>query len=155
MKERPEIHIVEAEHEEKPSNPYLLGKDCLIDTGVNSTPEEAILPFFRESHIEPSGLSIACITHGHGDHSWGLDVIKRLAPAITSMAHELDVEWIEYPEPQIQDTFNPYIVWPPDVGESLSHLRHIAGPGARINVTLKGKERPVLDSGWDLEIVHC
>lgn len=61
----------------------------LVDTGLESTPEEYIFPFLRSLGRKEKEISIVVNTHCDGDHIEGNESVKRVSGAQIA-AHRLD-----------------------------------------------------------------
>src|SRR5918997_1606110 len=65
----------------RPFSQYLLRDEqtLLVDTGINSTPEEVILPWFEANGLKIRDLAYVLISHADVDHCGGNSAIKRAA----------------------------------------------------------------------------
>lgn len=62
----------------------------LVDTGVPQT-KGKLLAALAEQGVKPGDLGLIVITHGHADHSGGLDVL-RTSPGTKIAVHRLDAD---------------------------------------------------------------
>src|SRR5258708_32576654 len=105
----------------------------LIDSGINTTPHEYILPAFRQAGIKPALL--VC-THGHVDHFGGNATLRDQYPDLKIALHRADVIWAEDHERHLHEM---YVCMPQtwqfaDGGKS--HLE-MCGANAAIDIHLK------------------
>lgn len=80
----------------RPLAQYLLcdERSLLVDTGVATTPDQAILPVFAGIGLDPTNLDHVVITHADADHFGGNARIRAAAPRAVFCAHAADVAWI-------------------------------------------------------------
>jgi glyoxylase-like metal-dependent hydrolase (beta-lactamase superfamily II) len=68
----------------------ILGESVtLIDTGLQSSPQEAIFPLLKKFHRSPEEIKNIILTHTHGDHFEGISSILEHADA-SIYVHELE-----------------------------------------------------------------
>ena len=68
----------------------ILGESVtLIDTGLQSSPREAIFPLLEKFHRSPKEIENIILTHAHGDHFEGIPSILEYADA-SIYVHELE-----------------------------------------------------------------
>lgn len=65
---------------------------ALVDSGINTTPDDYVLPFFEAVGRKPDLL---VNTHGHVDHFGGNARLKEAFPDLRIAAHTIDARWIE------------------------------------------------------------
>ena len=124
----------------------------LVDTGIASTPEATIFPFFDEIKLKPQRLTLSVTTHADLDHQGGNDAIKKISPGTLLSCGEGDRELVENPESLYGQRYN-FLKDNHDVGFE-------GGPspdaGARryMDVTFNGGERIHLGENWWLEVLH-
>ncbi len=60
----PGIHRIESVLGPRPFSQYLLRgeRSLLVDTGINATPADVILPFFETSDLDPEGLDYVVLS---------------------------------------------------------------------------------------------
>ena len=68
-------------------------KAVIVDTGYPGN-GESILDSLRENLINPSGISLIMITHGHIDHYGSADELRKLTGAPVAM-HRADAEYLK------------------------------------------------------------
>lgn len=91
----PGIRMIETPFQGVPLMLYLIegdGELALVDSGISTTPEEHLLPFFRELGRGPDLL---VNTHGHVDHFGGNATLRAAFPDLRIAAHHIDARWIE------------------------------------------------------------
>ncbi|CAN5845118.1 hypothetical protein BH24CHL6_BH24CHL6_03740 [soil metagenome] len=94
----PGLHRVEGLLGERIVACYLLvGDDAalLVDTGVDGTPGDSILPYARDIGLAPEQISWIVVTHCDVDHMGGNAAARQLFPAARFVAHGGDVELME------------------------------------------------------------
>lgn len=67
-------------------------RTVLIDSGINTTPDEFIIPALEKANIKPDLL---VNTHGHVDHFGGNSRIREVYPDIKIAVHTVDADWVE------------------------------------------------------------
>ena len=65
---------------------------AIVDSGISSTPDRQIAPYFAEIGRAPDWL---VNTHAHVDHYGGNGRMQQLYPDLRIAAHEIDARWIE------------------------------------------------------------
>jgi glyoxylase-like metal-dependent hydrolase (beta-lactamase superfamily II) len=65
---------------------------ALIDSGINTTPDQFIFPALRKAGLKPDLL---INTHGHVDHFGGNGRVRQEYPDIKIAIHAIDAPWIE------------------------------------------------------------
>jgi len=65
---------------------------ALVDSGIATTPDDFVLPFFKAIGRTP-GLLVN--THAHVDHFGGNLRLKESLPGLKVAAHHIDARWIE------------------------------------------------------------
>jgi glyoxylase-like metal-dependent hydrolase (beta-lactamase superfamily II) len=124
----------------------------LVDTGIATTPEQAIFPYMDRLKLTPERLTLAITTHADLDHQGGNDAIKRVSPRTGLACGEADRALVEHPGALFDQRYN-HLRKEHDVG-----LDPEPGPEAgrprRMDFTLSGGERVRLRDDWDLEVLH-
>src|SRR5690242_6252934 len=90
----PGIHRIESDLGVRFMAQYLLVgelRSLLIDTGIGSTPDEALIPALERLGIEPD---VIAISHADLDHSGGNRRMHERYPDALLACHELDRPWI-------------------------------------------------------------
>jgi glyoxylase-like metal-dependent hydrolase (beta-lactamase superfamily II) len=67
----------------------------LVDSGIDGTIEEHVVPALREIGLEPADITDVIISHADVDHYGGDAALRRLAPGARIRAHALDRPLIE------------------------------------------------------------
>jgi glyoxylase-like metal-dependent hydrolase (beta-lactamase superfamily II) len=106
----PGIHRIEAPLGDRYVACYLvLGEDALlVDTGLDATPRESILPYCRKIGLAPARVRWVVPTHADVDHMGGNAAARELFPAATLVAHELDVALIEDVERIVAERYSEF-----------------------------------------------
>lgn len=89
----PGIERIESVFGPRPFAQYLLRdeRSMLIDTGVDSTPGDVIVPFFEQIAFAPKSLTYVLNSHADVDHFGGNAALRRAAPQAIFCASALDV----------------------------------------------------------------
>ena len=124
----------------------------LVDTGIASTPEATIFPFFDEIKLKPQRLTLSVTTHADLDHQGGNDAIKRISPGTMLSCGEADRELVENPESLYGQRYN-FLKNDHDVGFE-GDPSPDAGRHRYMDVTFNGGERIHLGENWWLEVLH-
>jgi glyoxylase-like metal-dependent hydrolase (beta-lactamase superfamily II) len=148
----PGIHRIESVLGPRPFSQYLLRdeRSLLVDTGVEETPAEVILPFL-------DGLQPDFVLNSHADvdHFGGNAAIREAAPEALFFAHALDVPWIESAEAIMRERYGWYerygLGYEPEV---FAWLRDAIGPDLPIDVHLQGGERIRLGPRLTVEVLN-
>lgn len=130
-------------------------RTLLVDTGVPPTPEDVILPAFREIGLKPSGLDFVLNTHADVDHFGGNRVIKNHASKAVFFAHELDAPLIENKEKILAERYGWYSEF--GIGytrETWAWLSESAGVPVRLDVHLAGEMSLRIGNGRTLKLLH-
>jgi glyoxylase-like metal-dependent hydrolase (beta-lactamase superfamily II) len=133
---------------------YLFTGDniVLVDTGIATTPEETIFPFFDTVKVNPEQLTLAVTTHADLDHQGGNDAIKRISPGTLLSCGEADRELVENPATLYTKRYN-FLREEHGVG-----FEPVPSPDAgnhrRMDLSLSGGERIRLGDDWWLEVLH-
>src|SRR5215207_7223995 len=66
----------------RPFAQYLLREErsMLIDTGIDATPGDVILPFFQQVAFTPESLTYVITSHADVDHFGGNSALRKVAP---------------------------------------------------------------------------
>ena len=130
------------------------GRWLVVDTGINTTPVERIVPFMEE-HGGIGTLDLALLTHGHVDHLGGNAQLRRLASQLQFALHEMDLGWAESLDRHIAQLyrFGEPEAWTlePDM-EAL--LREGCGDPVAIDRILSDRDLVTFGAGRELEIIH-
>jgi glyoxylase-like metal-dependent hydrolase (beta-lactamase superfamily II) len=109
------------------------GQATLIDSGINTTPDEYIFPALDDARLQPDLL---ICTHGHVDHFGGNAAVRARYPGSQIALHHADVSWAE---DHLRHLHEMYLCMPQtwqfeDGGKS--HLE-LCGPNAAVDVHLE------------------
>jgi hydroxyacylglutathione hydrolase len=74
----------------------------VVDTGLETTPVEYILPLVSELGHRPEEINCIVNTHGHGDHIWGNKALREKTSAKIAV-HELDAEGVGTVDVKLKD----------------------------------------------------
>lgn len=146
MEVAPGIHRIESTLGPRPFSQYLLlgERSMLVDTGINTTPEEVILPFFQTVGLDPAGLDYVLISHADVDHFGGNAAIREAAPRAVFMAHDADADWVGDRERTLRERYGWYAAHGPQVdydAETKAFLRDGMGADVPVDLRLDGGER--------------
>ncbi|HET9177121.1 MAG TPA: MBL fold metallo-hydrolase [Terriglobia bacterium] len=124
----------------------------LLDTGIATSPEETIFPFFDNIKLRPDRLTLAVTTHADLDHQGGNDAIKRISPGTMLSCGEADRKLVENPGTLYDERYN-FLKEDHEVG-----FDEIPSPNAgrrrHMDVTFCGGERIHLAENWWLEVLQ-
>jgi glyoxylase-like metal-dependent hydrolase (beta-lactamase superfamily II) len=124
----------------------------LVDTGIATTPEQTIFPFFDSINLNPQRLTLAVTTHADLDHQGGNDALKRLSPGALLSCGEADRELVENPGTLYGKRYN-FLKEEHEVGFDGTPPPD-AGKHRQMDVTFSGGERIHLAENWWLEVLH-
>jgi glyoxylase-like metal-dependent hydrolase (beta-lactamase superfamily II) len=133
-------------------------RTVLLDSGASYTPNETILPFLRQTGIEPSRLTMAINTHADADHHGGNASLKEAAGDIMLGCGERDRALIEDPDRLFATRYDQ---WIHDHGvglglnpEASAWVRKMVGQPQRIDLTFCGGEHIAIDENRSLRMLH-
>jgi glyoxylase-like metal-dependent hydrolase (beta-lactamase superfamily II) len=88
----PGIERIESVFGPRPFAQYLLRgeKSMLIDTGIDATPGEVIVPFFQQVAFAPESLTYVLNSHADVDHFGGNAALRKAAPNAIFCASVID-----------------------------------------------------------------
>jgi glyoxylase-like metal-dependent hydrolase (beta-lactamase superfamily II) len=124
----------------------------LADTGIASTPEATIFPFFDKLKLKPQQLTLAVTTHADLDHQGGNDAIKRISPGTMLSCGEADRELVESPKAIYAERYN-FLKEDHEVGFE-GDPSPDAGCHRKMDLSFSGGERIHLAENWWLEVLH-
>ena len=136
---------------------YLLigDRSILVDTGIASSPDDAILPYFKSIGFDPASLDYILISHADVDHFGGNARIREVAPNAILACHKLDAGWINSRERILAERYGWYkqfdMDYPPETGE---FLETALGPDVRVDLQLTGDELFALADDWVVRVLH-
>jgi glyoxylase-like metal-dependent hydrolase (beta-lactamase superfamily II) len=132
-------------------------RSLLVDTGIASTPDEVILPAFRELGLDLADLDYVLNTHADVDHFGGNAAIRAAAPRAIFCAHVADCDWIGDRERILRERYGWYAAHGPDAdydADTKDWLRNAMGPDVPIDLHLVGGEVLRLGPRLSVEILH-
>jgi glyoxylase-like metal-dependent hydrolase (beta-lactamase superfamily II) len=94
----PHIHRLEAPLGDRVLCVYLLvhdGQAVLVDTGLDATPREVVVPYLKKIRLTPRDVTRAVISHADFDHFGGNAAWHELFPDCEIRCHPLDRPAIE------------------------------------------------------------
>ena len=136
---------------------YLLvgRRSMLIDTGIATSPDEYILPYFQDIGFDAKALDYIVISHADVDHFGGNARLRQASPRAILACHELDAAWIGDRERILEERYGWYkqydMDYPP---ETADFLNNAMGPDVRIDLQLTGGEIFMLDDDWPVRVLH-
>jgi glyoxylase-like metal-dependent hydrolase (beta-lactamase superfamily II) len=158
MEVAPRIHRIEWPFDERIVCSYLFVGDermLLVDTGIDRTPNEAIVPYLAASDVGLSRLSYVLISHADLDHMGGNAALKELAPNALFLCHEFDRAMVESTERLIRDRYGAHAVDHAidDSDERKAWIRSNVRT-VPIDIGVQGGERIRLARNWHVDILH-
>ena len=124
----------------------------LLDTGIATSPEKTIFPFFDKIKLRPDRLTLAVTTHADLDHQGGNDAIKRISPGAMLSCGEADRKLVENPRTLYDERYN-FLQEDHEVGFD-GDPSPDAGRRRHMDVTFSGGERVHLAENWWLEVLQ-
>jgi glyoxylase-like metal-dependent hydrolase (beta-lactamase superfamily II) len=156
MQVAPGIHRIETPLVDRLLCVYLLiGRQLimLVDSGLDSTPREYILPYLRQV-AGTRKIDQVLTTHADFDHMGGNASIREIFPEASFMAHRLDRRWIENVDALIQENYEQFqIHGVPENREANEWIRTRAR-GTGVQRELAGGDTVRLDDDWEVRILH-
>ncbi|MEA2594265.1 MAG: hypothetical protein QOF01_734 [Thermomicrobiales bacterium] len=155
----PGIHRIESVLGPRPFSQYLLreGRSLLVDTGIVSTPDEVILPFFARVGLDPADLNVVLTSHADVDHFGGNAAIRAASPRAIFCAHEQDAGWIEDRERILHERYGWYAAHGPGADydpATKEWLRDAMGADVPVDLRLQGGEVFRLGPNLAVEVLH-
>ena len=153
----PGIHRVEFPFAGRLASVYVLAGDdatLVIDTGVNDTPHDHILPALDALEIAPDRVRYVLATHADLDHHGGHGAMRDLAPTALFACHEADRAMIEDPERLFSDRYDGFRALGIAEPAATRDWCLAEGRGTSTDLTLGGGERLRLGKDWWVEILH-
>ncbi|HET9660813.1 MAG TPA: MBL fold metallo-hydrolase, partial [Thermomicrobiales bacterium] len=142
----PGIERIESVFGPRPFAQYLLrGSDhsMLVDTGIDATPGDVILPYFAQTGLDPATLTYVLTSHADVDHFGGNGALRRAAPNAIFCASALDVPIITNRALAMSERYGWYAEHGPgaDYDEETKNLLAAGmGPDTDIDLELTGGE---------------
>ncbi len=155
----PGIYRIESVLGPRPFAQYLLREErsLLVDTGIVTTPDEVILPAFRELGFDPADLDYVLISHADVDHFGGNAAIRAAAPRAIVCAHVADCDWIGDRERILRERYGWYAAHGPNAdydADTKDWLRNAMGPDVPVDLDLVGGEVFRLGPRLSVEVLH-
>lgn len=143
----------------RPFAQYLLRdeRSMLVDTGIISTPDDVLLPAFRQLGLDPADLDYVLITHADVDHFGGNAAMRQAAPRAIVCAHTEDAPWIADRERILRERYGWYAAHgaAADYDEATkAWLRDAMGPDVPVDLLLVGGEWFRLGPARSLQVLH-
>ncbi len=135
----------------------LVGEECalLVDTGIDSTPREAIAPYLDAIGLAPARIRYVLTSHADFDHNAGNGSMRELAPDALFLCHELDQAMIEDIELMIRDRYSEFArdhgIDDPEEAKQGIRASTRTTP---VDMALTGGERIRLGPGWQVQVLH-
>ncbi|MCA9858206.1 MAG: MBL fold metallo-hydrolase [Thermomicrobiales bacterium] len=106
----PGIERIESVFGPRPFAQYVLRADrsMLIDTGIDATPGDVIVPFFERAAFSPESLTYVLTSHADVDHFGGNAALRTVAPQAIFCASTLDVPIITNRERAMAERYGWY-----------------------------------------------
>ncbi len=150
------IHRIESTLGPRPFSQYLvLGeRSMLVDTGIVTTPDDVILPYFRDVGLDPEALDYILISHADVDHFGGNAAMRVASPRAVFLAHEIDSDWIGDRERILRERYGWYAAHGPKAdydAETKAFLRAALGDDVPVDVRLQGGE--IIRIGPELSVM--
>lgn len=136
---------------------YLLldERSLLIDTGIATSPDEFILPYFKQIGFDPATLDYIVISHADADHFGGNARIRQAAPRAVLACHTLDAAHVGSRDRIIAERYGWFkqfdMDYPP---ETAAWLDQVIGPDVRIDLELTGNEIFMLGDNRPVRVLH-
>jgi glyoxylase-like metal-dependent hydrolase (beta-lactamase superfamily II) len=109
----------------------------LVDSGVDGTIEEHVVPALAELGRTPDEITDVVISHADVDHYGGNSSLRRLAPGARIVAHELDRPLIESWQTAVRERYGWYRRHGLDYDAATwAWLENAAGPDTPIDGTI-------------------
>jgi glyoxylase-like metal-dependent hydrolase (beta-lactamase superfamily II) len=154
----PGIRRVEAPLGDRFNALYLfVGDDCtlLVDTGIASTPREALLPYLERERLDPRRVRYVVNTHADMDHMGGNSAVRTALPRALLCCHLLDQPLVEDVGRMIAERYGEF--GPDhdihDPAETTRWYRENADE-APVDLALTGGEQIHLGGGWHVVVLH-
>jgi glyoxylase-like metal-dependent hydrolase (beta-lactamase superfamily II) len=153
----PGVHQITHDLGGLPLHLFALVQDhiVLIDSGTQHSPITIIQPYLRNIQLGIEEAKVLIVTHGHDDHCGGNAVLKRIAPSIEIIAHQLDVPWIENHKLLFDEIYGPFSKYLPNMTElEQAFLDLIGKEEIPVDRVIEGEHYVLEDSKGTLELFH-
>jgi glyoxylase-like metal-dependent hydrolase (beta-lactamase superfamily II) len=150
------IHRIESDLGTRFMAQYLLvgeERTVLVDTGLSSTPDAALVPVLERLDVRPD---LVLISHADLDHCGGNRRMRERYPEALFACHELDRRWIESNATMLAENYlwhEPYGLDEPDEAGRRDMLDQLGGD-APVDLGLRGGETIRGGPGRRLEVLH-
>jgi glyoxylase-like metal-dependent hydrolase (beta-lactamase superfamily II) len=152
------IHAIEAPLGERLLRLVLLtGRHgaLLIDTGLDSTVPEYIVPYLGTIGLTPQDIHYVLITHCDFDHQGGNVSLRELAPDALFLCHRADQLLVESVDRLIQERYGEFREYGiADSSQTTAWIRANTRSEVNIDVALAGGESIQIDEDWRVEVLH-
>jgi len=153
------VHAIEAPIGERVVRLFLLkGQDraLLIDTGLDATPRDYLLPYLGHIHIAPNQIRYVLITHCDFDHQGGNASVREIASEALFLCHGDDRRLIESTDRLVEERYGEFreAHGIDDSMETKAWIRANSRSEVMADITLSGGESIRLDKDWSVEILH-
>jgi glyoxylase-like metal-dependent hydrolase (beta-lactamase superfamily II) len=137
---------------------FLLAGDrggLLIDTGIDSTPREHLLPYLESINYSPDRVRWVLISHADFDHTAGGESVREICPNAEFICHRLDLAMVEDVERLIHDRYWEYSAdhGIDDGAEAMEFIRSNSRH-TLIDLAVTGGESIRLADDWVVEVLH-
>ena len=137
----------------------LLGKSALlIDSGIASTPEQAIFPYLDRIGVPVDQIEWLVVTHASGDHFGGNGAIKRRSPGMAIIGHECDAASIGSHATLAAEHISRLGeagVPVPDLNPDDPDFLAVHGAEVAVDLSVHGGETLDLGPGWSVRLLHA
>jgi glyoxylase-like metal-dependent hydrolase (beta-lactamase superfamily II) len=153
-----EVFRIESEINGRPLYQFVLRGEVvvLIDTGISTTPHDAIFPALESLDIGPAGLDLVVVTHSDADHHGGNAAIKRAFPRAFLSCGLDDRRLIEQPRALVSERYQAY-QRTHEVGlsdETAAAVLELCGEARPVDLCWTGGEMLRIGPEWELRILH-
>lgn len=135
----------------------LIAERCyLVDTGISSTPKDAIFPYLKQIGMGPDNLAAVFITHPDADHCGGNAAVRAWAPHAPIVAHTEDAALMENSDFCIAERYDfsePYGY--PLEAERAAGLRKRLGEAVPVDVRIDAPVRLHVSEKCIMDVIHA
>lgn len=153
----PGVTAIETDTGASPLTLYLLHdtRTLLVDSGLRSTPEEAIFPALAAAGL-PEQLDMLLISHADADHHGGNAAIIARSPSTLVLCHRLDAPRVSSKERHLHERYTGAVAADdtPYSPEIMAWLSDSIGPDTPVDLALEGGELIRLGPGATWEALH-
>ena len=157
---RPGIYRIPSVLGPRPFSQYVLKGErmMLVDTGINTTPADVILPWFEANELDIAALDLVLNSHADVDHCGGNHAIRQAAPNAVFMAGDFDTRWIENRELMLAERYGWYEKHGPEVdydAETKAFLKSALGLDMPIDQHSSVVRVSTLATDWSSRFWPC